>query len=217
MRISELSRRSGVPVPTIKFYLRERLLPPGTPTARNQAVYGHAHLARLRLIRVLTGMGQLSIAAAGEVLQALDNPAVPTAELYGVLGRARGVRPPATETPTPATAPAEVDALLDRCGWQVKPDGPERELLAHAVALLDGADLAVLADTAERLVARQLELLPAEPGRATLMARLVTLDAAFDALRRLAVEHHLSTRAERATPREPAPVPVPAPAPSAAA
>jgi DNA-binding transcriptional MerR regulator len=196
MRISELSRRSGVPVPTIKFYLRERLLPPGTPTARNQAVYGAAHLGRLRLIRVLTGMGQLSIAAAGEVLQALDDPGVPTAELYGVLARARGVRAPAGEEPTTGLGPAQVDALLERRGWQVKPDGPERDLLAHAAALLDGAELDVLAGTAERLVARQLELLPADTGRATMMARLVTLDAAFDALRRLAVEHHLTSRGQ---------------------
>ena len=29
MRISELSERTGVPVPTIKYYLREGLLPEG--------------------------------------------------------------------------------------------------------------------------------------------------------------------------------------------
>lgn len=30
MRIGELSRRTGVPVPTIKYYVREGLLPPGS-------------------------------------------------------------------------------------------------------------------------------------------------------------------------------------------
>ena len=48
MRISDLSRQSGVPVATIKFYLREQLLPPGEPTGRNQAVYLDRHLRRSR-------------------------------------------------------------------------------------------------------------------------------------------------------------------------
>jgi DNA-binding transcriptional MerR regulator len=206
MRMSELSTRSGVPVPTIKFYLREQLLPPGRPTAPNQAVYGPSHLV-LRLIRVLTGMGHLSIAAVREVLRALDDPAVATVELYGVLGRARDAKPSTTDPPAPVAAQAHVNALLERCGWRVEPDGPQRELLAHAAAVLDGADLDALAGTAEQLVARLLELLPADPAqlpaqpfdRATAIARLVTLDAAFDALRRLAVEHHLMIRASQTT------------------
>ena len=37
MRMAELSRRTGVPVPTIKYYLREGLLPPGERTSPNQA------------------------------------------------------------------------------------------------------------------------------------------------------------------------------------
>ena len=49
MRIAELSRQSGVPVPTIKYYLREGLLPAGELTSPNQASYGETHLRRLRL------------------------------------------------------------------------------------------------------------------------------------------------------------------------
>ena len=37
MRISELARRSGLPVATVKYYLREGLLPAGEPTAATQA------------------------------------------------------------------------------------------------------------------------------------------------------------------------------------
>ncbi|WP_079051275.1 MerR family DNA-binding transcriptional regulator [Streptomyces curacoi] len=37
MKISELSRRSGVSIPTIKYYLRDGLLPHGQATATNQA------------------------------------------------------------------------------------------------------------------------------------------------------------------------------------
>ena len=35
MRIAELSQTTGVPVPTIKYYLREGLLPSGELTSPN--------------------------------------------------------------------------------------------------------------------------------------------------------------------------------------
>ena len=73
MRISDLARISGVPLPTIKFYIRERLLHRGRPTARNQAEYGEEHLARLQLIRVLAGIGRLSLSSVRRVLAALDD------------------------------------------------------------------------------------------------------------------------------------------------
>ena len=40
VRIAELSSRSGTSIPSIKYYLREGLLPAGTSTGRNQADYG---------------------------------------------------------------------------------------------------------------------------------------------------------------------------------
>ncbi len=75
MRISELSRSSGVPVATIKFYLREGLLPDGLRTSQNQAQYDDAHVQRLRLIRALVGAGGLSLAATKNVLRQIDEPA----------------------------------------------------------------------------------------------------------------------------------------------
>ena len=212
MRLSELSARSGVPIPTIKFYLRERLLPPGTSTAPNQAAYGPQHLLWLRLIRVLTGIGQLSIAALRKVLQALDDPAVPTRELYGVLARGRESRPSTAESPAPGAARAQVDAVLASRGWQIEPDDAQRDRLAHAVALLDGVDLDALAATADQSGAQLLDLFPdyktqssAGPfDRALLVARLAALDAAYDVLRRLAVEqHHLTIRAPQTTSAKP--------------
>ncbi|WP_086662246.1 MerR family transcriptional regulator [Lentzea kentuckyensis] len=72
MRVGELSKRSGVPVPTIKYYLREGLLPAGVLTSPNQAHYDDEHLRRLRLVRALVDVGGLSIAAVREVLTAVD-------------------------------------------------------------------------------------------------------------------------------------------------
>ncbi len=72
MRVGELSKRSGVPVATIKYYLREGLLPAGVLTSPNQAHYDDEHLRRLRLVRALVDVGDLSIAGVREVLVALD-------------------------------------------------------------------------------------------------------------------------------------------------
>jgi DNA-binding transcriptional MerR regulator len=49
MRLSDLSAASGVPVATVKYYLREGLLPPGRLTAATSAQYDDSHLQRLRL------------------------------------------------------------------------------------------------------------------------------------------------------------------------
>jgi DNA-binding transcriptional MerR regulator len=74
MRIAELSRRSGIPVPTIKYYVREGLLPPGELTSPNQAQYDETHVRRLKLIRALVDVGDLSIAATRDVLASIDSP-----------------------------------------------------------------------------------------------------------------------------------------------
>lgn len=43
MKISELSRRTGVPVASIKYFLRQGLLPAGRATAATLAEYGEEH------------------------------------------------------------------------------------------------------------------------------------------------------------------------------
>jgi hypothetical protein len=71
-----------MPIPTVKFYLREGLLPPGTPTARNRARYDDTHLDRLRLIRVLTTVGGLEIGAVRDLLAVVEDPEATLAEVY---------------------------------------------------------------------------------------------------------------------------------------
>ena len=85
MRIAELSRKAGVSLPTIKFYLREGLLPAGELTSRNQASYDERHVRRLRLIRALVDIAHVPIATLRTVLQELDQP---EPELHHVLGKA---------------------------------------------------------------------------------------------------------------------------------
>ena len=72
MRMAELSRRSGMSVATIKYYLREGLLHPGRRTSVNQAVYDHDHLQRLGLIRALTAVAGLPLSTVRKVVDAVS-------------------------------------------------------------------------------------------------------------------------------------------------
>jgi DNA-binding transcriptional MerR regulator len=51
LRMSELAKASGVPVPTIKHYLREGLLPDPVKTSRNMAYYPPEFVERIQLIK----------------------------------------------------------------------------------------------------------------------------------------------------------------------
>jgi DNA-binding transcriptional MerR regulator len=73
MRMAELSTESGVPVATVKYYLREGLLPAGRRIGPNQAQYSDEHLRRLRLVCALREIGGLSLAEVAAVLAALDS------------------------------------------------------------------------------------------------------------------------------------------------
>ena len=53
LRIGELAEASGVPVPTIKHYLREGLLPEPVKTSRNMAYYSPEFVDRIKLIKRL--------------------------------------------------------------------------------------------------------------------------------------------------------------------
>src|SRR6478735_2327031 len=99
MRMKELSEASGVPVATIKFYLRERLLPAGERTHPNQSRYTVAHLRRIRLIRALIDVGGLSVAGARGVTAVLDLPGQDLHNVLGLVGQAmpRPLLPPDTD------------------------------------------------------------------------------------------------------------------------
>lgn len=74
MRISELSATTDVPIGTIKYYLREGLLPAGRRSSRTTADYDEEHAERLRLIRALVETGGLGIAAVRRVIAVIDGP-----------------------------------------------------------------------------------------------------------------------------------------------
>lgn len=72
MRIGALSKQAGVPIATIKYYLREGLLPAGERTKVNQAEYGDEHVRRLVFIRGVMDVGRASIATIRAMLACAD-------------------------------------------------------------------------------------------------------------------------------------------------
>ena len=132
MRMAELAAQAEVTVPTIKFYLREGLLPEGVRTGPTQAEYDDAHVKRLRVIRSLLDAG-VTLAAARHVLDAIDDPPPPF-EMLGVAHSA--VIAPVSG----ALDVAEASELAERVGWQPGLcDDAVLDQLARALATLDRA------------------------------------------------------------------------------
>jgi DNA-binding transcriptional MerR regulator len=73
MKISELSQRAGVPIPSIKFYIREGLLQAGRVTAKNQASYAEDHVQRLELIRLLRDTLGMPVASLARVFKGVGS------------------------------------------------------------------------------------------------------------------------------------------------
>ncbi|MEH0820915.1 MerR family transcriptional regulator [Micromonospora sp. CPCC 205714] len=137
MRIAELSRRSGVAVPTIKYYLREGLLPPGELTSPNQASYDEHHLNRLRLIRAMIDLAQVPVARVRAVLEALDSDTLSLHERIGVVHRAVTPSRQLTAGDSARTAAAlQVQELIERRGWAVEPNSPAITTLVETISVL---------------------------------------------------------------------------------
>ncbi|MFE0808491.1 MerR family transcriptional regulator [Streptomyces sp. NPDC058794] len=217
MRISELSRRSGVSIPTIKYYLRDGLLPPGRSTAANQAEYDDDHVRRLRLIRSLIGVRGLSVSATRDVLAAVDEQQGDVHLLLGlVLGALpveRSGRPPrraGAAEPSAAGADSEevdddVAALTAEMGWKTSPNPPAAQVVAETLETLralgvdyDWRSLVPYAELADRQARLDLDQLrdAGDPLQQAERALLLTvlLEPALLALRRLAQEHHSALR-----------------------
>jgi DNA-binding transcriptional MerR regulator len=139
VRIAELSQRTEIPVATIKYYLREGLLPAGTATAPNQAQYDEHHVGRLRLIRALREGAGLSIATLGRVFAAMATHQPKDRPVYLTLA-VRALTEP-LDVPDPEVAEydearREVTALLDDLGWDTDSDSPGHDDLVRALVSL---------------------------------------------------------------------------------
>ncbi|MFG3440386.1 MerR family transcriptional regulator [Nonomuraea sp. NPDC047897] len=215
--MADLTAETGVPVPTIKYYLREGLLPPGRPLGRNQAEYSQAHVRRLRLVRALIEYGGLSIADIRHLAQHLDDPGFSGGDLLGVAQLAVTAQHEPPSGPGREEAERVVDDLLARHGWHDLDRHPSRQTLIGLVASLTqlGREdmLGVLDDyaaAAERVAEADLRVV-GELGDRERALEIVVLgtqlgDTIITALRRLA-QAHVSERLHGSSPSGPFPEP----------
>ena len=133
MKVAELSRKSGVPLPTIKFYIREGLLPAGSRTGKNQADYGPRHLERLAMIRVFRDDVGLPIDTISRALRAADK-----AGEYFVVDAIDALVP--SESALPPSDPEAFGRALDvvvklakKRGWMVNRDDVSVRYAARAL------------------------------------------------------------------------------------
>lgn len=206
MRISELSERAGVPVPTIKYYLREGLLPSGTSRGRTQADYTDDHVRRLRLIRTLIEVGGLAIADVKAVVAAVDDEGLPLHTAFGVAHDAITPRHGLGDPGERAAAHRQIDQLLTELGWDVRPGTQARELLADAMVMISRAgipvdperDLIEAARSAQELAKLDIASVPVDVPRSEAVEYIVIGTMAGEltanALRRLAQEHESNAR-----------------------
>jgi DNA-binding transcriptional MerR regulator len=136
MRIGELSRRTGATVPTLKFYLREGLLPRGAATGPTQAEYDEKHVRRVRLIRALVTVGGQSIAATRDLLTGIDSGGD---DLHKVLGRTQDLITAGTERADQErweAAERRLTELVGRRGWQIGRDTQPWNAAVEVVATM---------------------------------------------------------------------------------
>ncbi|MGW4232955.1 MerR family transcriptional regulator [Streptomyces sp. NPDC004980] len=210
MRLSELSERSGVSTATIKYYLRERLLPAGVRISATQAEYDESHLRRLRLVRALLQVGRLPVATAREVLAHVDDESLGlTIRLGAALWALPHGPAPDEDAPETATARAEVAAMLTELGWSTAKElgelSPAHRSLVGSVATLirlgyprDGEYLVEQARVMRRVAVRDLDSMEEFPTEGeqveAAVASAVLYEPLLASLRRLAQAEEAAQR-----------------------
>jgi DNA-binding transcriptional MerR regulator len=203
MWISELARRSDLPVPTIKYYLREGLLHPGEAVGATKAQYDEGHVRRLRLVRALTEVAGMRLDDVRRVLDAIDDESLSWHEAIG--SAHTRLAPPVNASGTDVER-MRVDALLERHDWELAEQSQHRDALAGALASLSALGhppsdelLDTYADAANLISERDLEQLR-ETDRAQAAEHAVVstllLEPVLLILRRVAQENSSRRRAK---------------------
>ncbi|WP_280212428.1 MerR family transcriptional regulator [Nocardia cyriacigeorgica] len=141
MLMSELAARTGVPVPTIKYYLREGVLMPGRATSATRAEYGEPHVKRIALVKALSGHG-LALAKIKTIVGLID---APEETLLTALGAATSALPPSPESGTDTELP-RARAAFAILGRPLPADLPAAAQLEQALADAEAAGLPMTED-----------------------------------------------------------------------
>lgn len=116
LRISDLSRETGVTTATIKFYIREKLLPaPTLKTGRNMAYYDRSFVTRIRFIKELQQKRFLPLDVIRAILDQNDSIISPR-EVDTLLGL-EGTFYEAIHF-TPGQLPITMEQAIERYGFE---------------------------------------------------------------------------------------------------
>lgn len=201
MLMSELADRADVPVATVKYYLREGLLPPGRALGPRRADYDETHVRRLRLLWLLREVGGVPVSALQEIVDAIAGPDLDTHE--SLCRIADALTPDVGAEPDAASA-AVVDRTVSAIGWTgVRDDAAARARLGVLMRLLDSSDwpLTIVPETllyyaglVDGLSRTEIGLVDATKDRSSTLEDMVTGERVFGEiftlLRRMAHEHY---------------------------
>ena len=197
MRMAELAKRSGLSVATIKFYLREGLMPAGHRSSVNQAEYDEVHLERLRMIRALAKVAGLPLASIREVVGVVDGGGSPVDAMAATQDALAGE---VDAKRIDVESEEALDRIIAERGWRCEKASPAYGAAAAALAelesegfggegLLDG-----YAEAADLVGRSDLTAVAAEDSTAGLVRAIVVGGALrrplLDALVMLAQQHH---------------------------
>jgi DNA-binding transcriptional MerR regulator len=202
VRISELADATGMSVATIKYYLREGLLPAAEKRAERLAEYDDRHVRRLHLIKLLREVGDIPIEGLKRLVEVSERTDVPVHGLFAAAADALAATPPPAGRLRPKTR-ALADQLISSAGWtNVRPDSPDRENLAATLELIasydthprDPAELEPYVRVADQIARYELGHLDDAKDRVGLLEEMVVGQVVYGqvlaTLRRLAEEHH---------------------------
>jgi DNA-binding transcriptional MerR regulator len=203
MLVSELADRADVPLATVKYYLREGLLPAGETTGPRRAEYDETHVRRLRVLRLLREVGGVPVTSLRQVVDALEDEALPIHEVMGLVADVISEEPE-SEFHDPAALDV-VDEVLARVGWDdLRPESVDRRRLATLVSMLNAPGplaatveiLSFYAEAADQVARTEVDLLDHTVERSQLLEQLVTgsvvYGQVFQVLRQLGEQHHLA-------------------------
>ena len=205
--MSELSERTGVPVPTIKYYLREGLLPDGEKRTPRLTDYDEQHVRRLELLRILRDAGDVPVEGLKRLVAATETQGT-VHDLFAVAADALApTPPPASADPSRAQAREIADAIIDQAGWdRVRTDSVDRDNLAATLELVASFDthprgpgeIAPYVALADQLARHEIANLDDRKDRVGLLEEMIVGQVVFatvlTTLRRLAEEHHSHKR-----------------------
>jgi DNA-binding transcriptional MerR regulator len=140
VQLKELSERAGVSAASIKYYLREGLLPAGESIHATRAQYSDQHLSRLRLIQALRKVVDLNIEQIRSLLKLADGGA-PRLELLAAVQRTvLGLDAVSTDRGDIRTEAG--DAVVQLRNWPDAPSDARNALNAH-LALMESLGIPV--------------------------------------------------------------------------